>query len=195
MLDRARSAGILPEKAWAILDTTGLETEHASRYYRYRRRRDDRPISIRHWPKLGLSVEPRSHLILGAVIGHGLSYDFAYFEPLLRQSLRQTRVTLAMSDGGFDSEQNHAIAREGLGIPRTLINLNRRGNGPTIHGRYRREMARRFDRHVYGQRWQAESAISMHKRRFDPALRSRFERTQNQEALLRILAHDIAIVR
>lgn len=195
VIDRARRCGLLPQESWAALDSTALSTRHASEYFRFRRARDGREITIRNWPKLGLAVEVRSHLVLGATAGKGLSYDFALFEPLLRQAVTHARVGLAMSDAGFDSEHNHVIAREVLGVPRTLINLNRRGKGPNIHGRYRREMSRRFSRRLYGQRWQVEAVISQIKRRLGSVLHARNERSQSTEMLIKVLTHTIAVVR
>lgn len=52
---------------------------------------------------------------------------------------------------------------------------------------YRREMKHRHARRGYGQRWQAESAFSRHKRRLGPALRARTWLMQQWECLLRVL--------
>ena len=185
---------MLPEEAWVAADSTAFTSNHASEYFEFRRARDGKKISIRNWPKLGFVVEPRSHLILGITLGQGLSYDFRLWEPLLTQAVRHVKITLAMADAGFDSEANHVIARQQLGVRRTLINLNRRGNGRRIHGRYRREMSRGFDHRAYGQRWQAETAASQMKRRFGAVLSARTEATQQSELELKVLTHNIAIV-
>jgi transposase len=56
-------------------------------------------------------------------------------------------------------------------------------------------MRRRFFKRVYGQRWQVESAISRHKRRLGSALRARFWSAQKTECLLRVLTHNLMILR
>ena len=107
-----------------------------------------------------------------------------------------------LADGGYDSEGNHGVAREGLGIRSTVINLNRRGKGqgrkPTprkwAKTRYRRQMYRRFHRRKYGQRWQCESAISRFKRRLGSALRSRRDTTRERESNMRILTYNTMLL-
>ena len=93
----------------------------------------------------------------------------------------------ALADAAFDSEENHRLLREGLGVRSSVIPLNRRGRGrkwPLT--RYRRQMVRRFRKRprrsrykrVYGQRWQAESAFSRHKRLLGDAHQPRHVRGQ-----------------
>jgi Transposase DDE domain len=193
-VNRAVQKKIVPKTVWAAVDSTALQTSHASEYFQFRRGRDGRPITIRNWPKMGLVIEPRSHLLLGMTAGRGLSYDYKLLRPLLEQALRHVQIDLVLADAGFDSEANHVIAREELGVRRTLINLNRRGNGPRIHGKYRGEMSRRFNRRTYGQRWQVESAVSQIKRRLGAVLNARTRQNQDREMLLKGLTQTIAIV-
>jgi hypothetical protein len=94
------------------------------------------------------------------------------------------------------------VAREGLGIRSTVIALNRRGRFRARSrgrrrlpvGKYRRQMARRFPRRKYGQRWQAESVISRIKRRLGAALRGRSDPSGQRESDLRVLTHNLMIL-
>jgi hypothetical protein len=56
-------------------------------------------------------------------------------------------------------------------------------------------MRKRFFKRKYGQRWQAESGFSRHKRRLGSALTTRNETTQRCEMLLRVLTHNLMILR
>ena len=100
-------------------------------------------------------------------------------------------------------------AREGLGIRSTVIYLNRRGRRPAFQrkysgrrrgrprmpkGRYRRQMAKRFHRRKYGQRWQVESVISRFKRRLGSALHGRSDAARERESDLRVLTHNLMIL-
>jgi len=53
--------------------------------------------------------------------------------------------------------------------------------------KYRRQMKKRFYRHVDGHRWHIEAAISQNKRRLGSALYSRNDASRESECLLRIL--------
>ena len=66
-----------------------------------------------------------------------------------------------LGDAGYDAEHNYRLCREVLGIPETVIALNRRNMGqrwPLTP--YRREMKRAFPRAAYRRRWQAERICS-----------------------------------
>jgi transposase len=108
-----------------------------------------------------------------------------------------------LADAAFDAEDHHRYAREELGVRSTVIPLNRRGQGrkwpQTL---YRRQMVKRFrkkprgrrSRRVYGQRWQAESAFSRHKRRLGSSLGGRSDASREREGYLRVLTHNLMLL-
>ena len=100
-----------------------------------------------------------------------------------------------LGDAGFDSEANHRLCREQLGIRSTVIPINKRRLGRKWPATtYRRQMKRRFHKRKYGQRWQAESAFSRHKRLLGPALTCRSDDSRKRECFLRVLTHDIMLL-
>jgi hypothetical protein len=157
---------------------------------------------MRKWPKLTLVAHTASHLIAAAVLSTGPSQDCPLFEPAMVRASWNLDVDRLLADGGYDAEANHRVAREGLGIRSTVINLNRRGKGAGRTPRprkwaktpYRRQMYRRFHRRKYGQRWQAESVISRFKRRLGSALRGRSDHSRGRESDLRVLTHNLMIL-
>jgi transposase len=100
-----------------------------------------------------------------------------------------------LADAGYDAEHNHVLCRKKLGIPSTVIPARKRTSRRWPTAKYRRQMRRRFFKRVYGQRWQVESAISRHKRRLGSALRARSWSAQKTECLLRVLTHNLMILR
>jgi Transposase DDE domain len=149
------------------------------------------------WPKLTLACHTQSHLVVGALATIGPSQDSPQFPPVVRQAVRHlSYIDRLLADAGYDGEHNHALARERLGIRSTVIALNRRGTGrkwPKTH--YRRQMKRRFHCRKYCQRWQAESVISRIKRRLGSSLSGRSNASRRREARLRVLTHDLMILR
>jgi hypothetical protein len=51
-----------------------------------------------------------------------------------------------------------------------------------------------FPPDLYGQRWRAESAFSLHERRPGSALTARSDPSQARETLLLVVTHDTAII-
>ena len=149
-------------------------------------------------PKLALAVAASCHLILAARAPTGNGSYSPDFDPLLYQSWRRARgVRDVVADAGYDSENNHRIARLDLGV-RSIIppKIGRPTDKPPA-ARYRRLMRQRFarqaDRRVYGQRAQSETVNSMMKRNFGDALRSILPERREQEMLLRSLTHDLLL--
>ncbi|MFZ6765167.1 transposase [Pseudoroseomonas sp. WGS1072] len=48
---------------------------------------------------------------------------------------------------------------------------------------------------LYHQRWHIESGLSQHKRRLGSALRARGHQAQRRELILRVLTHNLMILR
>ncbi len=182
-----------PTRRTGVVDATGLEARHVSRYFVWRT--GYRRFRRRRWPKLTLVGEAATHLVGGVVVTSGPSQDSPQFPAAVRQAAQQVRWDRIIADTAYDGEHNHRLCREELGIRSTVIPLNRRRTRRWPKTRYRRQMQRRFFRRVYRQRWQIESLISRHKRRLGSALRSRTWPTQKQECLLRVLTHNLMIVR
>ena len=83
---------------------------------------------VKRLPKLSLAVHAASHLILAARATTGMGADHAHFVPLLRQAKTRMRVAVALADAGYDSQANHQMARQILGV-RSLIPLDHRPTG------------------------------------------------------------------
>jgi transposase len=107
-----------------------------------------------------------------------------------------------LADAAFDSEEHHRFAREDLDARSSVIPINPRGHGCVPGGKYRRQMAWHFrprqpgnrHRRVDGQRSQAESAFSRHKRRLGSAVAGRSEDSRKRECYLRVLTHNIMLL-
>jgi hypothetical protein len=195
-----------------------LESHHLSRHFEKRRRQtarqrqkeqrtqkqkqydaNRRRAAInKRLPKLSLAVHAASHLILAARATTGLGADHAHFVPLLLWAVERMPLEMVLADAGYDSEDNHRLARDELGL-RSLIPAtcgHPGANGPT--GRYRRLMRRRFqsgpDKRHYGQRWQAETVNSMVKRNLGSACRARTPAGRKKDMLLRAVTHNLMIV-
>jgi hypothetical protein len=193
IFERARQLGLTDERPQGAIDATGFEASYASSYYV--ERKGYKPFYRRRWAKLTVVCDTRTHLFPGAVVSRGPSNDSPQFPEAMTQAASHVPFHRILADAAYDGEHNHRLCREELGIPSTVIPLNRRrGQGPP-QTRYRAQMHRRFPKRIYGQRWQIESAISQNKRRLGTALRARIDSAQDRECLLRVLTHNLMIIR
>jgi len=108
----------------------------------------------------------------------------------------QKRVTIGslVADAGYDGEEpSHRFAREEHGIRSIIPNRVGRPTTKLPTGRYRRIMATRFPKALYGQRWQIETINNIIKRRLDSFLRARSYWAQMQELMLRLFTYNVMV--
>ena len=189
-IKQAQAQQVIDAPSDVAVDATGLETHHASRYYI---KRQGTPRKSRYaWLKLSLACPLASHLFAGAVASQGPSQDSPQFPPVMHQATQQITWTGLLADAGYDAEHNHRLCRETLGIPTTLIALNKRGTGRKWpKTTYRRQMKRNFSKARYHQRWHIESAITRHKRRLGCVIQARSLTAQVREGYLRVITHNL----
>jgi hypothetical protein len=157
-----------------------------------------RSRTVRQIPKLALAVASGCHLILAARTHIGNGSDGPDFQPLLYHSWRRAKVRTVVADAGYDSENNHRIARLDMSVRSIIPPRIGRPTDKPPRGDYRRLMHQRFarkaDRNSYGQRAQSETVNSMMKRNFGDALRSILPERREKEMLLRSLTHDLMLL-
>jgi transposase len=191
-----KSIKLLGKSSQCAIDATGLETRHVSKHFVLRA--GHKRYWMRKWPKLTAVYDLSTHLALAVDVCVGPCQDSPQFAPAVRQAAQRQKLSLVLGDKGYDSEKNHALCREELKIPRTIIPVRRKSKlSPTRSWPatpYRREMKRTANREGYGQRWQAESAFSGLKRLLGSALRARNWTAQCAEVRLRVLTHNCMIL-
>lgn len=198
---RARKAKLLrrPVRLTAM-DTTGFEARHTSRYYAGRRKKVGKQgrtcaVTYRHYPKLGLVCDTASHFCLAARASQGPRPDFGDFRPLLVEAQERAGLKAVAADAGFDSEANHQLARDELGIQTLIPATHGRPAAGEPRGRYRRQMKRHLHESRYGQRWQVETVNSMIKRLSGEVVNARSYWRRCRLLLLKTLTHNISILR
>jgi hypothetical protein len=126
----------------------------------------------------------------------GPSADFGEFIPVLTQAVQQNvQFDRVLADAGYDSEQNHQVAREGLKIRSTVIPAFLRGNQAGIpKGKYRKQMRLHFQSQVYKGRVQVECVFSRIKRVLGPWIKARKWESQERECHLKLLTFNLMLL-
>ena len=183
----------------AAMDGSGFESRHVSRYFVKRQwsKRTGTTLEMTYtkYPTVGLICDCSNHLALAIHTGRGPKPEVTYFKKLLKDAAQYLQINTLLADAGYDSEGSHQFAREVCGVesiippkigPRTT-NLPK--------GKWRRELKQRFPKKRYRQRWQVETAFSMIKRLLGSALTARRFHSQCRELNLKIITHNIMILR
>ena len=165
---------------------------HTSHYYRSRR--GSKHFYVPRWPKLTACVDIASHFFVSATVSVGPSRDTMEAPIVLRKAYRRTGFRRVLWDAGCDSEAFHVMVRQEFKAHSLVPVKSGRRTRKWPPTRYRREMKRRFFKHVYGQRWQIESAFSRHKRRLHSELRAKAWPAQQAEVRLRVLLHNLMLL-
>ena len=182
----------------SAIDGTGFETRHISSYFVRRRAKGEPNIyqmtTYTRYPKAGIVTDCRSHCVLAVIPERGAGPDVKHFKKAVAETEKNMHLKILTADAGYDSEVSHVFARN-KGI-RTIIPA--RIGRPTAklpNGKWRKIMATRFNKKLYGQRWQVETVNSMVKRVLGSALRARSYWSQCRELMLRFLTHNVMIMR
>ena len=183
------------------VDGSGFESHHVSDYFVKRRAskndREYKEMSYKKYPKLSVVSDCATHLILAAHPSRGPSHDLKEFPIVIKDAVKATdaKIKTLLADAAYDSEGVHAFLRETLNIESIIPPVRGRKPGVVPSGRYRRKLATRFPTKRYGQRWQVETVFSMIKRNLGHALTARRYMSQCRELNLKVLVHNIAIIR
>jgi DDE family transposase len=200
-VNRARKGKVLPRRrSMAAMDSSGFESQHVSRYFAQRRKKTGKHgrtcrVAYHRYPKLTLTCETSSHLIVAARASQGPQPDFGDFEPLLRATHALIRPRTLAADAGFDSETNHRLGRDELGIQTLIPPHHGRPAKGRFAGRYREQMRRHLSQSHYGQRWQVETVNSMLKRLSGEVVNARTYWRRCRLLRLKTLTHNIRILK
>jgi hypothetical protein len=113
----------------------------------------------RNWPKLTIVCQTKTHLLAGCIVTGGPSLGFPNLPKVMKGADKQVKFAQILADAGYDSEANHYFCRGMLNIPSTEIVYNPRGAGKPPTARYRKQIAKDFDKKAYNNRWQVENVF------------------------------------
>lgn len=182
------------EHTFAV-DASGLSTAFFSRWLDYRFNGDRR---FHDWLKVHLICGAKTNIVAHVVITDGLKADSPQFPELVKETARFFDVKEVCADKGYSSRENLQTVWDLGGIPYIPFRSNARLRQKGMEAwrkmfllfQFRRE---EFMQH-YHQRSNAESTFSMLKRKFQNKLMLKNEVGQTNEALAKILCHNICVL-
>jgi hypothetical protein len=198
-IDLAVQAKVLKKNvALSAIDGTGFESRHVSSYFVKRRAKGEKNIyqttKYTRYPKAGIITDCKTHLVVSIIPGRGAGPDIIHFNKAVTEAQKNVQLKILTADAGYDSERAHVFAREEYVIRTIIPPKIGRPTAKLPTGKWRKVMATRFNKKLYGQRWQVETVNSMVKRVLGSALRARSYWSQCREMMMRFLTHNIMIL-
>ena len=172
------------------VDSSGFS---ASRCVKWMDHRHNVERSGHDWVKVHLMCGVKTHIVTAAEIRERNAGDAPLFGPLVQRTAKNFKFNEISADKGYLSENNINIAFDAGAVPFIMFKTN---STPTKGGLWEKMFnfyVLNQDEYMgrYHKRSNVESVFSMIKRKFDDHARSRSTIAMKNEALCKILCHNI----
>ncbi|HEX8378312.1 MAG TPA: transposase [Pedobacter sp.] len=182
------------EKTFAI-DASGLSATHGFTWH-YAKYEQPRLISKKDWLKVHICTGTLTNVVTAVKVTDKYEHDTNYFEPLLSATTENFEVSEISADKAYLSKANLQAAMDKNAYPYIAWKSNSRetkkeGNDlwNKLYHFYALNQEKFLER--YHQRSNVESTFSMIKSKFSGSLRAKNKTSQTNEALAKILCHNI----
>ncbi|HKS26212.1 MAG TPA: transposase [Pyrinomonadaceae bacterium] len=147
------------------------------------------------WIKLHLMCGVRTHIVTSVEISERYSHDSLYFKPLVNATAASGfNIQAVSADKAYSSRPNLRLVEKHGGKPYIAFKDNARGDSKCkVWNRLFHYYSLHRDEYMkeYHKRSNSESTFSMIKAKFSERIRSKTATAQVNEALCKVLAHNI----
>jgi transposase len=185
------------EKNFAV-DASGLSTTQGFTWL-HAKFTEPRLIEKKDWLKIHICTGVKTNIISAVAVTDRFESDSNYFEPLVKATVQNFEMKEVSADKAYLSKANLQTAVENNAIPFIAWKSNSRATNKEgnhlwnkLYHWYALNQEKFFEH--YHQRSNVETTFSMIKAKFGGSLRSKTRTAQINEALCKILAHNICIL-
>jgi transposase len=156
-------------------------------------------VNRKDWVKVHLITGCKTNIVTAAEVSHAHAGDSPYFRTLVETTARNFPIQSVAADKAYSSNKNLGLVLVKGGMPY----IDFRSNATARDKRSSSVWKRMFNFYQYNQEWfmqhyhkrsNVESTFSMIKAKFGERVRSKTERAQTNEALCKVLCHNICVV-
>ena len=179
---------LIPAPKKVAIDATGISLDNASPHYC---KRVGITVKKRPFMKTTFIVDIKNYIILLCRMRKGHRHDTIDAKPLIKKLAQHYEPEVFYADRGYDDNKIFEQVFEELGAYPLI--LQRRLDVPKHKrkGAYRKMTFDVFDYGEYLQRNKIETCNSMIKKRFSSKVKSKLNKCQRVEIMLRIVAYNI----
>ena len=178
------------------VNSSGFST---SRFVRWYNKKYGREVDNREWVKVYLMCGTNTKIVTSVDVSGWTAHDTTYFVPLLQETAEHFQIGDVTADKAYLSRKNFKAVEAAGGTPFVPFKSNTveptKEEEPIWAKMYYYFMYNRltFLEH-YHMRSNVESAYSMIKAKFGDSLRSKSDTGQINEALCKVLCHNICVL-
>ena len=186
------------EETFAV-DASGLSSAFYSRWFDYRYGNlNGKESKIHDWLKIHVICGTKTNIVTHIVVTDGKSHDSPIFPELVQQTAKHFRIREVSADKAYSSHKNVQLVADLGAVPLIpfKVNITGRGLGRSAWKkmfRYFQLYREEFMLH-YHKRSNVESTFSMLKRKFQGRLMMKGEVGQLNEALCKVLCHNLCVL-
>lgn len=175
------------------VDSSGFTT---SRFIRWFDVKYGKPRAEHEWVKFHLMCGVKTNVVTGIEIGEQFSGDSPFFPPMVETTAKHFKISEISADKSYDSRNCvNTVVKVG-GTPFIALRSTATGG---VGGAYKQmfhyfQFKRDEFLQHYHKRSNAESTFSMLKRKFGDYLRSKDKTAMINEALCKVLCHNIVVL-
>jgi transposase len=185
------------EKNFAV-DASGLSTSQGFTWL-HAKYTEPRLISKKDWLKIHICCGVKTNIVSAVEVTERHEHDTNFFKPLVEATAANFEMEEISGDKGYLSRANMQTAVENNAVPYIAFKSNSKvmdKAGSHLWNKlfhfYALNQEKFFER--YHQRSNVETTFSMIKKKFGGALRSKTRTAQINEALSKVLAHNICVL-
>ena len=173
------------------VDSSGLSS---SRYISWGSAKDGKKIDARDWVKIHLTCGVKTHIVVSVEITGAFVHDSTQFAALVDATAKHFNVSEISADKAYSSRRNLMLVEAKGATPYIPFKKNARPDGKDdnwnrMYHFYQMNRAEFYEH--YHKRSNVETTFSMIKARFGGNLRCRTLTAQVNEALCKILCHNL----
>ena len=185
------------EKDFAV-DSTGFSTRRYERWM-HAKYSKGQVIDKQTWLKAHVTVGVKTNIVTAVEISPGTAGDSPYFKPLIETTSRNFVMNEVSADKAYSSDKNLKLVLLKGAQPYIPF----KSNSTATDRRQSSVWKRMFHFYMYNQEWfmqhyhkrsNVETTFSMMKAKFGDYLKSKTEQAQINEALAKILCHNLCVV-
>ena len=185
------------EKRFAI-DASGLSTSVGFTWL-HAKFTEPRLIEKKDWLKVHICCGVKTNIISAVEISDRYDHDSNYFESLVKETANNFEMNEVSADAAYLSKDNLQAAIDNNAIPYIAWKSNSKASDKEGNHLWNKLFhwyclnQEKFLEH-YHQRSNSETTFSMIKAKFGGSLRNKLRTAQINEALCKVLAHNVCVI-
>jgi transposase len=175
------------------VDSSGFST---SQHLRWFDEKYGKEMTKQDWVKVHLMCGVNTHIVTSVEITGGYVADSPQFETLVNQTAKSFNMHEVSADKGYSSVDNHDLVESYGATPFIAFKVNAKGQGAGAFKRMFHYYSLHQEEYLnhYHKRSNVETVFSMIKAKFGSRLLAKSRVAQVNEALCKVLAHNICVV-